>query len=70
MGAPSGFAFDVVNFENIMRNEMLVASSVHLEVSSVMIDPKAKTAAATALHVNRFGDGQEFKLEHAWLVSF
>ncbi|KAK4455249.1 hypothetical protein QBC34DRAFT_389651 [Podospora aff. communis PSN243] len=70
LGAPPDFAFDVATYEKTMEGELRAFKTVGVEVSDVSVDTAAKTAAATAIYVNRVNDGREFRLEFSWHVAF
>jgi len=71
IGAPADTALDNKSYEDFYASELSVAWAKSLdEAPNVVIDVEAKTAAATTVYTNEFSDGETFRLEFAWFVTF
>ncbi|KAF6833599.1 hypothetical protein CPLU01_05475 [Colletotrichum plurivorum] len=70
MGMPSDLAFDPKTYEQKVGAEMQVQQVTRTEISNVVIDAEARTAAAMSVHHGECSDGEKFALEFAWFLNF
>ena len=71
IGASADIALDNKSYEQFYAAELSVAWGKSLDdVSNVVIDVEARTAAATTVYTNEFSDGELFRFEFTWFLKF
>lgn len=71
IGAPADTALDNKTYSDFYSAELPFAWAKSLDnISHVVIDVENKTAAATSVYTNEFSDGDTFRFEFAWFLTF